>query len=574
MRMSEDITSKAPHGFNHIVVVGLGLIGASLAAAISKSDSDVEVFGVDVDSRTCGEAISRGWVANACAPESEAFSDFVKDRADLVVLATPVAAVDDYLRLLRDWDYRGVITDTLSTKAHILAATAEILPYRRNYVPGHPMAGSEKNGIDGARPDLFEGANWILCPDADTPPEHFQRLHELITSLNARVVAIAPDEHDDSIAVVSHVPHIIAASLVQLAHRHADEQQSLMRLAAGGFKDSTRIAAGSSKLWCGIAFDNACALTSGLREMQGIIGDFADAIDAHDREATTRLLEEAAQARRALPAAWVPSTDKLLEVRIPMSDRKGVVAEVTTIASSAGCNIQSIEIDHITEDRAVLSLVLTDEGDVGKLSAQLIGAGVDVIGHGLQGGEVGDLVQGVTGLGQQGLVDDDAEGLVAVTNGQQLAVLAVEVEVIGGELVGEVGAGEVIAELAPGLDGASVAALEHGGGLGLIHLNGEGVVVLAGGGGDDLHGDAGLLGVLLGKLLPGGIGLGLEVQVVDRASGFRAGSGAGCRGGVAVAAASQQSQAQAGRQHKSERFLHLLFLLINFGSLQETRVNS
>lgn len=378
MRMSEDITSKAPHGFDHIVVVGLGLIGASLAATISKSDPDVEVFGVDVDSRTCGEAISRGWVANACAPESEAFSDFVKDRADLVVLATPVAAVDDYLRLLRDWDYRGVITDTLSTKAHILAATAEILPYRRNYVPGHPMAGSEKNGIDGARPDLFEGANWILCPDADTPPEHFQRLHELITSLNARVVAIAPDEHDDSIAVVSHVPHIIAASLVQLAHRHADEQQSLMRLAAGGFKDSTRIAAGSSKLWCGIAFDNACALTSGLREMQGIIGDFADAIDARDREATTRLLEEAAQARRALPAAWVPSTDKLLEVRIPMSDRKGVVAEVTTIASSAGCNIQSIEIDHITEDRAVLSLVLTDEGDVGKLSAQLIGAGFSV----------------------------------------------------------------------------------------------------------------------------------------------------------------------------------------------------
>lgn len=89
MRMSEDVTSKAPHGFDHIVVVGLGLIGASLAAAISKSDPDVEVFGVDVDSRTCGEAISRGWVANACAPESEAFSDFVKDRADLVVLATP-----------------------------------------------------------------------------------------------------------------------------------------------------------------------------------------------------------------------------------------------------------------------------------------------------------------------------------------------------------------------------------------------------------------------------------------------------------------------------------------------------
>ena len=138
------------------------------------------------------------------------------------------------------------------------------------------------------------------------------------------------------------------------------------------------------------------------------------------------------------------------------------------------------------------------------VEAQLVGAGVDVIGYGLQGGEVGDLVQGVTGLGQQGLVDDDAEGLVAVTHGQQFAVLTVEVEVVGGEFLGEVGVGEVIAVLAPGLDGAGVAALEHGGGaVGLIHLDGESVVVLAGGGGDDLHGDTGLLGVLLGQILPG-----------------------------------------------------------------------
>ena len=92
----------------------------------------------------------------------------------------------------------------------------------------------------------------------------------------------------------------------------------------------------------------------------------------------TALLAEAAEARRALPAAWVPSTEKLLEVRIPMEDRTGVVAEVTTIASSVGCNIQSIEIDHITADSAVLSLVLTDEGDVGQLSAQLINAGFSV----------------------------------------------------------------------------------------------------------------------------------------------------------------------------------------------------
>ena len=240
------------------------------------------------------------------------------------------------------------------------------------------MAGSEKNGIDGARADLFQGAHWILCPDAATPAEHFPRLHELVTSLGARVIALPREDHDEAVAVVSHVPHIMASSLVQLACRHADDQQALMRLAAGGFKDTTRIAAGSPELWCGIAFDNAAALGEGLAEVQGIIGSFAEALASGDRARMTALLAEAAEARRALPAAWVPSTEKLLEVRIPMEDRTGVVAEVTTIASSVGCNIQSIEIDHITADSAVLSLVLTDEGDVGQLSAQLINAGFSV----------------------------------------------------------------------------------------------------------------------------------------------------------------------------------------------------
>ena len=196
------------------------------------------------------------------------------------------------------------------------------------------MAGSERNGIDGARADLFKGAHWILCPDADTPAEHFPRLHELVTSLGARVVALPREEHDAAVAVVSHVPHLVASSLVQLASRHADDQQALMRLAAGGFKDTTRIAAGSPQLWCGIAFDNKDALSAGLAEMQGIIASFADALEAGDRARLTALLAQAAEARRALPAAWVPSTERLLEVRIPMEDRPGVVAEVTTVTSS------------------------------------------------------------------------------------------------------------------------------------------------------------------------------------------------------------------------------------------------
>lgn len=376
--MAHQHTTQPDQVFRRIAVVGFGLVGASFAAAVRAAYPDTRVLAVDIDERTLAEAVERGWATDGALPDDPAFERFVGDGCDLVVLATPVGAAERYFEDLARWDYRGIVTDTASTKARITALAERVLPHPENFVPGHPMAGSEVNGIEGARPDLFKGAHWILCPDADTPAEHFPRLHELVTSIGARVIALPREDHDEAVAVVSHVPHIMASSLVQLASRHADDQQALMRLAAGGFKDSTRIAAGSPELWCGIAFDNKDALSDGLDEIQGIIGAFADALASDDRASLTALLADAAAARRALPVAWVPSTERLLEVRIPMEDRPGVVAEVTTVTSSVGCNIQSIEIDHVTEDSAVLSLVLTDEGDIGQLSAQLINAGFSV----------------------------------------------------------------------------------------------------------------------------------------------------------------------------------------------------
>lgn len=364
--------------FSRIAIVGFGLIGASVAGAIKTAWPEVSLLSVDVDDNTLASALEKGWASESCKPDDEHFRDYINNGCDLVVLATPVSVVEGYLQNLADWGYDGVITDTASTKVRITEMADATLVYPEHYIPGHPMAGSERNGIDGARADLFKGAHWILCPDEHTNPDDYAHLHELITSLGARVVSLPRHDHDAAVAVVSHVPHFVASSLMQLATRHADDQMSLMRLAAGGFKDSTRIAAGSPELWCGIAFDNKDALASGLHEMQDIIEQFSSALESDDKAKLTRLLAASADARRSLPAAWIPSTEKLLEVRIPMEDRTGVVAEVTTITSSVGCNIQSIEIDHVTEDSAVLSLVLTDEGDIGKLSSQLIGAGFSV----------------------------------------------------------------------------------------------------------------------------------------------------------------------------------------------------
>ena len=247
--MAHQHTTQPDQAFRRIAVVGFGLVGASFAAAVRAAYPDTRVLAVDIDERTLAEAVERGWATDGALPDDPAFERFVGDGCDLVVLATPVGAAERYFEDLARWDYRGIVTDTASTKARITALAERVLPHPENFVPGHPMAGSEVNGIEGARPDLFKGAHWILCPDADTPAEHFPRLHELVTSIGARVIALPREDHDEAVAVVSHVPHIMASSLVQLASRHADDQQALMRLAAGGFKDSTRIAAGSPELW-------------------------------------------------------------------------------------------------------------------------------------------------------------------------------------------------------------------------------------------------------------------------------------------------------------------------------------
>lgn len=362
--------------FSSIVTIGLGMIGSSFVMAYRAAYPESYIVGVDVSSETLDEAKGRGWI-NEGLLANEDFSQ-VLAKSDLVMIATPVPVAHEYFKIIAEANFEGVVTDTCSTKAVVSQQAKEILTHPEKYIPGHPMAGSEKSGIEGAREDLFQGAHWVLCPDEATSAEDYADLHEMLTGLGARVVALPRDTHDDVVAIVSHVPHFVASSLVELAVRHAGDQEALFRLAAGGFKDSTRIAAGSPALWAGIAFDNREAIVDGLDEIQSILKEYADTLREENKQEFTALLDRAAKARRALPAKWVPATEDLLEVRIPLTNRPGIVAEITTIASQVGCNIQSIDIDHITSSSAVLDLILTDEGDIGKLSTQLIRAGFSV----------------------------------------------------------------------------------------------------------------------------------------------------------------------------------------------------
>lgn len=358
--------------FRRVVIVGVGLIGGSFARALKTLDDPPQVLAIDTDPSVLAWALENGVADQVSGPDdAECALWLAAGGSDLVAIATPARRAIEWLSRLGSAGYDGVVTDMASTKGAVLAAAESLLAFPDRYVGGHPMAGSERSGIQASRPDLFTGAYWLLTPSEGTRPDAYRRVHAIVSAVGARVISVDARSHDEAVAIVSHVPHVAAAALVELAASRAGEGGELLRLAAGGFKDTTRIAAGSADLWTGICLDNADALAQGLSELRDVLREFEVRVRSRDAAAITAWLSGAAEVRRSLPAQWVPATAALTELVVPMGDRPGVVAQITGAVSRAGCNIEGIDIDHETEDRALLVLVLTDEGDLEKLGSEL-----------------------------------------------------------------------------------------------------------------------------------------------------------------------------------------------------------
>ncbi len=237
----------------------------------------------------------------------------------------------------------GIVTDVGSVKGPICAAITD-----PRFVGGHPMAGSEREGLDGADPNLFEGAIWVLTPDDDADDLVFSQLTAIISGLGAEVVAIAPGRHDDVVAVVSHVPHLTAASLMTLADDRSIEHAALLRLAAGGFRDMTRVASGRPDIWLDICDENRVAIVGALGHLIDELGDVRDAIDTGRRDDLRDRLDRAREARANLPSRVV-HPESLAEVRIPIPDRAGAAAEVFVLAADLSVNIANFGVVHAAE---------------------------------------------------------------------------------------------------------------------------------------------------------------------------------------------------------------------------------
>jgi prephenate dehydrogenase len=341
-------------------VIGTGLIGGSLGAALRQRGW--HVTGNDLDTERSERALALG-ILDARGDDLD---------AEIIFIATPSAVAGSTAAALLAQPGRrpdAVVTDVSSVKA----AVVEDVTHPR-FVGGHPMAGSEQAGLDGADPDLFVGASWVLTPTAETDDQAFAVVAAVLADLGADVVALTPADHDRLVAVVSHVPHLVAATLMNAASRTAESHGALLRLAAGGFRDMTRVAAGQPSIWPDICADNAAAIVDALDQVLADLATIRDQVAAVDRNGILMMLQAASGARRALPAG-VTRPDRLAELRVPVPDRQGILAEMTTLAGDLDINIYDIEIAHSTEGpRGVLVLVV-DAERAGELRSAISGQG-------------------------------------------------------------------------------------------------------------------------------------------------------------------------------------------------------
>ncbi len=340
-------------------VVGLGLIGASVARALT--DVGWTVTGVDADPGITDTAVATGVVVAGA----------IDGDTTLAVVATPAGAVAEVAREILARHTRGdlVVTDVAGVKSSIVDDIDD-----PRFLGGHPMAGSEQRGLSGARADLFRGCTWVLTPTAQTSAQTYSGLHGILRSIGANVVAVSAPDHDRLVALASHVPHLVAGALMNEAAQAAEEDAVLLQLAAGGFRDMTRVAAGDPAIWPDVLFENRAAVTDSLLALEGRLATLRHALDSGDRDVLEASLSTAARSRRHLPGRAL-SAENLAYLRVAVSDQPGQLSAVTTAASDMGVNIYDIEIAHGIEGVGGTLLLAVDAHQADEFCGALGGLG-------------------------------------------------------------------------------------------------------------------------------------------------------------------------------------------------------
>ncbi len=276
-----------------IAVLGLGLIGGSLALSLHQAGIAKQISGYDVNPDVTRRAKEREAITNMHTSVEEAVQ-----QADLVVLATPILAMPElFERIAPALKPGALVTDTASTKGKILTWAKTLLPANVVFVGGHPMAGREHSGIEAAEDGLFEGCAYCLTPTTQTPSEAIAQLSEVVIRLGAQPLVLDAERHDRLVAGISHLPFVLSSALVQ-ALSAGEDWSEMSRLAAGGFRDMSRLAAGSPTMYRDICLTNKQAILNWLDALVQQLESVRTLIDGGD-DALETYFARAKQIREA-----------------------------------------------------------------------------------------------------------------------------------------------------------------------------------------------------------------------------------------------------------------------------------
>ncbi|MDQ4002897.1 MAG: prephenate dehydrogenase/arogenate dehydrogenase family protein [Actinomycetota bacterium] len=332
-------------------IVGVGLVGGSVGLAAKAAGW--EAVGVD-------EPAILERAAEVGAIDSVSTIKEVRG-ADLLMLAAPISRIPNLIGELAPTD--ALVTDVASTKMKIVEE-AEARGLR--FVGGHPMAGSQLSGASNAKQDLFGGARYFLTPTDRTDPEAYREVARFVREdLGAVPTAVEPKKHDLLMAALSHLPHLMAVALLKVA---SDISPEALSFAGPSFRDLTRVGASNPALWSDILAENASALGEALGAFAGAMAQLGSEIS--DRKSIEDRFHTAREAYDALGGILIESTGKNVELAVPVENRPGVFAEVTTLMGSNGINILDLYVRHSNTERA--ALVLTLDADAAEEARRLL----------------------------------------------------------------------------------------------------------------------------------------------------------------------------------------------------------
>lgn len=348
----------------HVLMIGVGLIGASLSLAIKKSHPDTIISGFSHSKEELEGAKNIGVLDNYFLNLREGAS-----QADVIFLCTPVLVTLELMQELAYCSLKStvIITDVCSTKQDVMTEAKRLFTPHTTFIGGHPMAGSHKSGFLAGDKDLFENAFYILVSEGNSQVIEMSSLKELLVGTQAKFVELTAKEHDQITGVLSHMPHVIASLLVNEAESLMTTYPLSRKLAAGGFRDITRIASSDPRMWTDISLSNGEILQDEIEHWLEALLEFKEYLMNSDEAAIFSFFNEARRIRESIPVHQEGSIPGFHDLYINVPDHPGAIAEVTGVLASEGISLINIKIIETRDDIfGILCVSFKNEKDLDK----------------------------------------------------------------------------------------------------------------------------------------------------------------------------------------------------------------